>query len=140
MGEYTTFKNGGNNREIKSTVGGTWGKNNKYFLNLEKRNYNLKYVKKLITDKAIELTEPDQILDEEKQFYKDLYTSKIKQCKDACQFFLKPESMPQLNEIDKQLCDAPLKLEDLVKAVKELKNDKSPGNDGLSANFYIFLV
>ena len=96
-------------------------KNNKYFLNLEKRNCNLKYIKKLITDKAIELTEPDQILDEEKQFYKVLYTSKIKQCEDACQFFLKPESMPQLNEIDKQLCDASLKLEELVKAVKEFK-------------------
>ena len=57
---------------------------------------------------------------------------KIDQCDaDASNSFLKPEIIPQINDIDKQICNAPLKLEELMKAVKELKNDKTPGNDGL---------
>ena len=114
-------------------------KNNKYFLNLEKKNYNVKYIKKLITEKSVIITKPDEILQEEKKFYEDLYTSKIDQCDaDASNSFLKPEIIPQINDIDKQICDAPLKLEELMKAVKELKNDKTPGNDGLTSNFYKF--
>ena len=47
-------------------MGGVWGKNSKYFLNLEKRNYNIKYIKK----------NPNQIIDEQVNFYTDLYRSK----------------------------------------------------------------
>ena len=96
-------------------MGGTWGKITNILLSLKK-----------------------QYLMNKNEFYKDLYTYKIKQCENVCQFFLKPETMPRLNEIDKQLCDAPLKLEELVKAVKELENVKSPVTDGFSVNFYNF--
>ena len=50
-------------------------KNSKFFLNMAKRNYNLKYIKKLIINNSEELTKPDHILKEEKQFYKNLYTA-----------------------------------------------------------------
>ena len=67
-----------------------------------------------------------------KSFMKIFIHKKIDQCDaDASNSFLKPEIIPQINDIDKQICNAPLKLEELMKAVKELKNDKTPGNDGL---------
>ena len=50
-------------------------KNNKYFLNLEKRNYNIKYIKKLVKDNGAEETNPSNILEEQKRFYQNLFCS-----------------------------------------------------------------
>ena len=47
-------------------------------------------------------------------------------------------SVPKLNDIEKQICDAPLKIDEIAKALKQLKNDKSPGSDGLTTNFFKF--
>ena len=113
-------------------------KNTKFFLNLEKKNYNLKYIKKLIINDSVELRKPAEILEEEKQFYKNLYTSKISGGPRAGDDFLSAENIPRLKDSDKKICDAPLSLEEIAKATKELKNDKSPGSDGLSTNFYKF--
>ena len=49
-------------------------KNSKYFLNLEKRNYNRKYIKRLKIASGEELTNPKDILNEERTFCKTLYT------------------------------------------------------------------
>ena len=44
-------------------------KNTKYFLNLEKRNFNNKYIRKLITKNNEEITSLKDIINEEMQFY-----------------------------------------------------------------------
>ena len=43
------------------------GKNSKYFLNLEKRNYNIKHIKKLICNTGVVLTNPKAIIEEEEK-------------------------------------------------------------------------
>ena len=45
-------------------------KNTKYFLNLEKRNYNNKCIRKLITKENKELTSLEDIIEEEVLFIK----------------------------------------------------------------------
>ena len=47
------------------------------FLNLEKRNHVKKHVRKLKTSGSI-ITDPFNILSEQKRFYQELYTSQIK--------------------------------------------------------------
>ena len=47
--------------------------------------------------------------------------------------------IPQLNEFDTALYDKPLTIEECTKALKLKKNNKSPGSDGFSTNFYILL-
>ena len=47
----------------------------RYFLNLEKRNYNQKVINKLKVGENI-ITDPTEILAEEARFYSNLYTSK----------------------------------------------------------------
>ena len=49
-------------------------KSTKYFLNLEKRNYVKKHIRKLAISGVI-TTEPFEILDEQKRFYQNLYKS-----------------------------------------------------------------
>ena len=46
-------------------MGGRGGKNTKYFLNLEKRNFNNKYIRKLITSNNEEITLLKDIINEE---------------------------------------------------------------------------
>ena len=55
---------------------GRRGRKKYNFFYLEKRNYNNKYIKKLISDNNKELTNLEDIIEEKRQFYKTLYTSK----------------------------------------------------------------
>ena len=47
-----------------------WGeRSSKYFLNLEKRNYQNKYINKLKKDDSSTITDPTEILDEQQRFF-----------------------------------------------------------------------
>ena len=113
-------------------------KNSKYFLNLEKRNYNNKCIRKLITADEKEITNPSEILQEQFRFYADLYQTKLKNQSKAAgkNVFLDNTSIPELTQTDKDICDSPLTLTDLTNALKDMADDKSPGVDGFSTNFY----
>ena len=114
-------------------------KNSKYFLNLEKRNHDVKHIKKLITGTKMEITKPNEILKEQRNFYQELYTSKLNSStsNNIDTFFLN-SNIPKLSEEDKQSCEEKLSTEDYLNALKKLSNDKSPGSDGLTTNFYKF--
>lgn len=44
--------------------------------------------------------------------------------------------IPKINDIGKNLCDAPIQIQDISEAIDKLKLNKSPGNDGLTAELY----
>ena len=52
-------------------------KNTKYFFNLERRNYNRKFITKLKRNDGTELNSQRDILKEEESFYRNLYSSNI---------------------------------------------------------------
>ena len=112
--------------------------NSKYFLNLEKRNYNSKYIKKVIKTNGTEISEPSQILQEQLEFYTNFYKSRFSGQPnfDVLDTFLSNKNIPKLNEVDKQKCDDGLTLEDLTDAINNMALDKSPGADGFTKNFY----
>ena len=117
------------------------GKNSKYFLNLEKQDYNIKHIKKLICNTRVVLTNPKAIIDEEKQYDKKLYSSNKENnpnlSSTELQFFDNPE-IPKLSIRDKNLCDMILQKKDYALVLTNLANDNPPGSDGLSTNFYKF--
>ena len=51
-------------------------KNTKYFINLEKQNYNIKYIKTLIDNNGTSITDATAIMNEQKDYYKNLQSSK----------------------------------------------------------------
>ena len=93
-------------------MGGRGGKNTKYFLNLEKRNFNNKYIRKLITSNNEEITLLKDIINEEMRFYQDLYTSKLKDKGNISegQIFFQQNRIPQLPNLEKIVCDEALTL------------------------------
>ena len=81
-------------------------KNTKYFLNLEKRNFNNTCIKTLFNKDNNEVTDMEQILQEQKLFYENLYTSKIDyQETDMTKKYFTNNNMPKLSETDKDMCD-----------------------------------
>ena len=82
------------------------GKNTKYFLNLEKRNYNTKNIKTLISNDGKEITELRETIKEEKGFYKNLYSSKLKKNCISEEFLQNlQKDIPKINDMEKKLCD-----------------------------------
>ena len=106
----------------------------KYFMNLENRNYRTKCITTLLKDE-IKISKQPDILDECKRFCEDLY-SKSMECNlfEKCQFF--KTSHIELNEIEKEICETKLCLEECYESLLKLSNNKTPGCDGISVEFY----
>jgi len=114
-------------------------KNSSYFLNLEKRNYMNKHISQLIINNKL-TTNPEEILHEEKKFYKNLYNEHVtnnEQYIHIQNIFLN-KRMPTLTEDEKSTCEITVDESKCAEALKYLKNGKTPGIDGLPPEFYKF--
>lgn len=106
----------------------------KYFLGMEKYRGKLKMVAK-IRKKDGQITDNiSEILDTQREFYKNLYTESYTDT-DTQQFFL-DNITNTLEETDRNICEGLISKEEAFKAMKSLANNKSPGNDGISKEFY----
>ncbi len=112
-------------------------KSNKYFLGLEKRNCRKKQCKKLVLDDDSIIVKPDLILNAQSEYYKNLYESKIDSSSIRDNFFLHGDSIPTLNDTDAAKCDGKLSLAECYNVLSKMSKNKSPGNDGLSCEWYI---
>ena len=88
------------------------GRNSIYFLALEKKNFNLKCIKCLNT-KHGQITDESKILKEEHMFYEKLYTAPMKQNDENLdELFISNEKIKTLTNEDRQICDAPISVEE----------------------------
>ena len=115
-------------------------KNTKYFFNLEKRNYINKTIQQLINDKGDTITDFKEVLAEERSFYKSLYSKNhtvYDNINEVNNFFLPDDpEIPKLSEEDMLNCEGIISKDECVSAIRTFKNGKSPGTDGLPAEFY----
>ena len=111
-------------------------KSTKYFLNMEKRNQIKKSVKKLVINKD-EVENPHLILRELKRYFMHKYSRKVNVNPESCDLFLDTIATPVLTQNDLQLCEGLITEGEVYTALTSMKNNKSPGNDGLSKEFYI---
>ena len=109
-------------------------KNNSYFLRLEKIHQTTNVIKKLKGDNS-EIYENNEVLKCMCDFYENLYKcSNIDQ--DNIDRFLEEIHTPSLTEQDKLFCDAFPTMDECGEAIKSMKNNKSPGFDGIPVEFY----
>ena len=115
-------------------------KNSKFFLNLEKNNYETKHIKKLITESDVTITSQPAILKYEEQFYQNLLSSKFDPLDNerisVTEEFLQKLTLPSLTGNSHYLCEKSLDMDECKKAIDNLANGKSPGTDGFTADFY----
>jgi len=116
-------------------------KSTKYFYNLEKFNKSKKSITRLQTTQGL-LSDSKDILNEEVRFYKKLYTSSTKnlsKCdKDQWydKFFLKEHCT--LDNNSKILLSEDITEHEVYNILTTFSDNKCPGSDGLSKEFYIF--
>ena len=112
-------------------------RNSKFFCSLEKRNFVNKTIS-LLKEGDREFKNDKDILEKVKDFYTDLYSSKIRE-EDSYlseKFFL-PDDV-KLSRDERATIDEALTMEEILKSLKNMKNGKSPGLDGFTPEFYKF--
>ena len=107
-------------------------RNSKYFANLEKKKSETKLINRLLVNNEI-LTDQTKILKATEEFYKNLYEKK--ETKDSAFDFF-DNTINKLSETEADSCDGLLTELECKTALKYMKNQKSPGSDGLTVEFY----
>ena len=112
-------------------------RNNKYFLNLEKRNHSRKLVSKLKLQNGSVITNQFDILEEQSKFYNSLYNSQQSDNVDQAEagVFFNPSNIPTLSDHEQASCEGLITEIDAFKALKEFAAAKTPGTDGLTTEF-----
>ena len=108
-----------------------------YFCNLENRNFVSKCMSQLVSNAGQTFKRQEEILHETYNFYKTFYSSK-----EIEDFNLKEEfrnfNIKVLSDEEKISLETPITYKELTGALRKMKNDKRPGSDGFSSNFYMF--
>ena len=110
-------------------------KSSKFFLNLEKQHALQNQVETLLCGQN-EIMDKNQINHQLHDFYKTLFTEKLQIQNESITTYLNQISIPVLTGEQSQICEGPVSENELLKALKNMSNNKSPGNDGLTKEFY----
>ena len=113
-------------------------KPSKYFLNLEKRNFVNKSIRRIVTEDNCTLSRSVDILMEAREFYKKLYSFREIDVEVDLKKIFAEAGRNILTEDMKDRIEGPLLYDEITKALKVGKNGKSPGSDGFSYEFYNF--
>ena len=119
---------------------GGGGEVTKYFCNLEKRLFTSKRTSVLINSSNNEITDSKEICKKVKNFYQSLYSSRENQLIDVDLDQLLNRDTPKISDADKEKMEMQnvFTMEEAGKVLNNIKNDKSPGSDGFSVNFFTF--
>ena len=109
-------------------------KNSRYFLNLEKRHCKQGTISQLKVNETDFVTTDKDILSECMAFYKNLYTSKSSDCLESSSF--SQVNIISLTKEERTICEGVLTEKECFEALKNMDSDKTPGTDGLPAEFY----
>ena len=111
----------------------------KYFCALENKNYVNKTIKKINKGNNVVITEQNEIMSEICKFYKSLFSNKDHLIEDIdLNTILTDKNIRKLSETESKSIEQPITLAELSLALKNMKNNKSPGLDGFPADFYKF--
>ena len=112
-------------------------KNSKFFLNLESNRSGKTCVRRLFDSQGKIMVNSHLILDELRSFYQNLYRNQDYQdIDDIYADFFNNTTLPKVMEDTKLLCEGVLSTQKCYNALQTFSNGKSPGNNGLTAEFY----
>ena len=106
--------------------------NSKYFCNLEKIHFVQKAMCFIQKDDG-DIHDSNLITQEVKTFYENVYASRennIVHCN------IDNINTPTLSQEESDSLEGPITLQEALSSIKQMKNDKSPGSDGFTAEFF----
>ena len=110
-------------------------KSTKYFLSLESHKKAKSCVRKVFTKNGTLSSDPKIIMNELEDFYTGLYDSEGN-LPDCANLFLRHPEIPKLSPKKAATCEGKLTMEECLHSLQSFKEKKSPGNDGLTVEFY----
>ena len=116
------------------------GKPSKYFFNLENRNFVNKAMNKIIENDGTEYLETKEILKCQQKFYETLYSDISNDVDGNPIEDIVVENENKLSNDESQKLEGDIKLGELSNSLKNMKNDKSPGLDGFTVEFFKFFL
>ena len=108
----------------------------KYFCCLEKHNYVIKTMQQLQKDDGTVLIDQEIILKETELFYKNLYSSRETELENINLNKYVGHSMKKITDEQAEKLEGLLTLHEISNTLKNMKNGKSPGLSGFSAEFF----
>ena len=113
-------------------------RNTKYFHSLEKRHFNSKTIRNLVTDDGTRISTDVEILQQAKNYYESLYTSITNNelCNEYDDIFFPENIQAKLTDDQKLSCEGELSATECFASLKTMEMGRSPGTDGLPAEFY----
>ena len=110
-------------------------KSTNFFYSLEKKNTLPGTIKTLLEDDK-EITTPSEISLTLKKIYENLFQKSIAKSVSDIKMFLSDIHLPTISDDNYNICEAEITEDNLLAALKSIPNNKTPGNDGLSKEFY----
>ena len=98
---------------------------------MEKRRGIQGQIRKLIINNQ-EITDQNKIQNELIFNYETIFRNTSANTSEDCENFLNKALVSKLNYEDARICEGDLNELELLKALKSMQNNKSPGNDGLT--------
>ena len=105
-------------------------KNTRYFYTLEKARYNSKTCSALIHNSKI-YTQDEEILELQRKYFEQLYQARVR-----VEYHISYESPTRLTEEEKEDMNQEISINDIREAILQLNDSKTPGKDGIPAEFY----
>ena len=109
-------------------------KSSKFFFNTEKKNASQKLWTKIKCQDGTYSSTINIILNEQKQFYKTLFTSEGSDEQEAN--IILDNIDKTLTSDQKEFCESNITEQEINNTIKLLKINKSPGDDGIVSEFY----
>ena len=109
------------------------------FFSLEKSNKARTHIRRLLRRESSmeELIDPKIIQSEIKSLYSKLYERCSQKTEQECLNFFAELNTPKLSVDDQRLCEGKLTVTKFWNALSVMQNNKTPGNDGLTKEFYV---
>ena len=108
----------------------------KYFCGLEQHNYISKTISKIEKEDGSLVTDQKEILKETESFYKCLYSKKNNESEYIeLDSYIDSDAVTKLTNVESEKLEGLLSLAEISETLLKMKNDKSPGLSGFSAEF-----
>lgn len=106
-----------------------------YYLGLEKRAAKNKTISSLISESGALVTSNTEILNMEREYFSEIYTEDFLSLSSLDNFDLDSNDIPTISDL-RPFINRPFTEDEFQAALKELNNNKAPGSDGLTPEFY----
>ena len=109
----------------------------KYFLSLESRNFTSKVITKLTNSDGENYTNTNDILHYQKKYYQNLYSERL-EIDEKPLIEIIGENPNKLTNDESINLEVEITYTELATTLRNMKNGKSPGNDGFTTEFFKF--